>query len=161
MRYREYNKYSVHIKPVCETTFSDDSYYYAILISYDNIPEILLHITSRNKLSEAAVVINNIIEKDMDDKLTLPKLSQLNPFLADWIRECWASDSGMWFVDPDDSDLAKMTENDWNEIYDQIGAYFDGSIEIEDPYGPHDDYVVCCYGSCIEYVNWLENENTI
>lgn len=88
----------------------------------------------------------------------LPKLSDLNPFLARWIKDCWQSENDMWFVEHDDPEVAEMTKQDWQEISEQVEKYFGYDvIEFVEPdeWTPDFDYLVCCYGSCINFVNWL------
>ena len=64
----------------------------------------------------------------------------------------------MWFVEHDDPEVAEMTKQDWQEIGEQVEKYFGYDvIEFVEPdeWTPDFDYLVCCYGSCINFVNWL------
>lgn len=106
----------------------------------------------------AAKYADNIIHQDMDGNHFLPKLSDLNPHLADWIESCWQSENDMWFVEHDDTEVSEMTKQDWQEIGEQVEKHFGYDvIEFEEPdqWTPDSDYLVCCYGSCINFVNWL------
>ena len=110
-----------------------------------------------NDLSDVGKFLGEIIKKDIDGVDALPHINELNQYLANWIRSCWSSDNDMWYVDPDADELQSMTYADWKEIRQQVKDYFADTVEICDPdeTGLYDDYVVCCYGSCINNGNWI------
>lgn len=153
---KRYDEYGVDIGPAGKTSFGDGTWFYMASITWngDEIYEIRM---VANDLSDACKFLDEIIKKDMDGVDALPHINELNPHLANWIRSCWSSDNDMWYVDPDDDELQTMTDEDWKEIHRQVTAYFAGTVEICEPdeTGLYDDYVVCCYGSCINNVNWI------
>lgn len=59
--------------------------------------------------------------------------------------------------------LNKLVDNEvycnmTQEIGEQVEKHFGYDvIEFEEPdqWTPDSDYLVCCYGSCINFVNWL------
>lgn len=151
-----YDEYDICISPAGKTSFGDGTWFYTASITWndDEIYEIRM---VANDLSDAGKFLDEIIKKDMDGADALPHINELNPYLANWIRSCWSSDNDMWYVDPDANELQTMTGEDWKEIRQQVKAYFDGDVEIResDENGHYNDYVVCCYGSCINDVNWI------
>ena len=141
-----------------------DIYYHEIsnwFSGYNN-PEKIRHLFDlrmiASSMKECAEYSENIIQQYENGNVLLPKLSDLNPFLARWIKDCWHSDNDMWFVEHDDPDVEEMTKQDWQEIGEQVEKYFGYDvIEFVEPdeWTPDFDYLVCCYGSCINFVNWL------
>lgn len=111
-----------------------------------------------SSMKECAEYAENIIQQYENGNDFLPKLSDLNPFLERWIKDCWQSENDMWYVEHDDPEVAEMTKQDWQEIGEQVEKYFGYDvIEFVEPdeWTPDSDYLVCCYGSCINFVNWL------
>ena len=153
---KRYDEYDVAISSVGKTSFDDGTWFYTASITWndDEIYEIRM---IANDLSDAGKFLDEIIKKDMDGVDALPHINELNPYLANWIHSCWSSDNDMWYVDPDADELQSMTYADWKEIRQQVKDYFADTVEICDPdeAALYDDYVVCCYGSCINNVNWI------
>lgn len=168
---KNYSQYEVKITPLNETSFEDGTWHYGVDIYYHEIsnwfsgynnPEKIRHLFDlrmvASSMKECAEYAENIIQQYENGNDFLPKLSDLNPFLERWIKDCWQSDNDMWFVNRDDPDIEEMTKQDWQEIGEQVKKYF-GCDVIEfvepDEWTPDFDYLVCCYGSCINFVNWL------
>lgn len=153
---KHYDEYDVAISSVGKTSFDDGTWFYTASITWndDEIYEIRM---IANDLSDVGKFLDEIIKKDIDGVDALPHINELNQYLANWIRSCWSSDNDMWYVDPDADELQSMTYADWKEIRQQVKDYFADTVEICDPdeTGLYDDYVVCCYGSCINNVNWI------
>lgn len=153
---KRYDEYDVAISSVGKTSFDDGTLFYTASITWndDEIYEIRM---IANDLSDVGKFLDEIIKKDIDGVDALPHINELNQYLANWIRSCWSSDNDMWYVDPDADELQSMTYADWKEIRRQVKDYFTDTVEICDPdeTGLYDDYVVCCYGSCINNVNWI------
>lgn len=153
---KRYDEYDVAISLVGKTSFDDGTWFYTASITWndDEIYEIRM---IANDLSDVGKFLDEIIKKDIDGVDALPHIDELNQYLANWIRSCWSSDNDMLYVDPDADELQSMTYADWKEIRQQVKDYFADTVEICDPdeTGLYDDYVVCCYGSCINNVNWI------
>lgn len=153
---KHYDEYDVAISLVGKTSFDDGTWFYtaSITLNDDEIYEIRM---IANDLSDVGKFLDEIIKKDIDGVDALPHINELNRYLANWIRSCWSSDNDMWYVDPDADELQSMTYADWKEIRQQVKDYFADTVEICDPdeTGLYEDYVVCCYGSCINNVNWI------
>lgn len=168
---KNYDQYEVKITPLNETSFEDGTWFYGVDIYYHEIsnwfsgynnPEKIRHLFDLRMLAssmkECAEYAENIIQQYENGNDFLPKLSDLNPFLERWIKDCWQSDNDMWFVNRDDPDVEEMTKQDWQEISEQVEKYFGYDvIEFVEPgeWTPDFDYLVCCYGSCINFVNCL------
>lgn len=168
---KNYDQYEVKITPLNETSFEDGTWFYGVDIYYHEIsnwfsgynnPEKIRHLFDLRMLAssmkECAEYAENIIQQYENGNDFLPKLSDLNPFLAHWIKSCWRSENDMLFVEHDDPEVAEMTKQDWQEIDEQVRKYFGYDvIEFVEPdeWTPDSDYLVCCYGSCINFVNWL------
>lgn len=165
MKYRDFEDYRVEITPVMESSFEDDSWFFSVDIYYKEYgstkeTEICSLNLLADSMSEAMKEAESIIHRDMRGDALPPKLFELNPHLANWIRSCWQSDNDMWFVDQDDEELEYIDKDEWAEIEEQAEKYFDDSVEVLNPYNTMeiiDDYVVCCYGACINHVNWLND----
>ena len=168
---KKYSQYEIKITPMQETSFDDGTWFYFVDIYYHEAPlftyeyddpDKIKHLYAlrmiENGMDMAAKYADNIIRQDMNGNYFLPKLSDLNPHLANWIESCWQSENDMWFVEHDDPEVDEMTKQDWKEIGEQVEKYF-GCDVIEfvepDEWTPDFDYLVCCYGSCINFVNWL------
>ena len=153
---KHYDEYDVAISSVGKTSFDDGTWFYTASITWndDEIYEIRM---IANDLSDVGKLLDEIIKKDIDGVDAHPHINELNQYLANWIRSCWSSDNDMWYVDPDADELQSMTYADWKEIRQQVKDYFTDTVEICDPdeTGLYDDYVVCCYGICINNVNWI------
>lgn len=168
---KNYDQYEVKITPLNETSFEDGTWFYGVDIYYHEIsnwfsgynnPEKIRHLFDLRMLAssmkECADYAENIIQQYENDNDFLPKLSDLNHFLARWIKDCWQSENDMWFVEHDDPEVSEMTKQDWQEIGEQVEKYFGYDvIEFVEPdeWTPDFDYLVCCYGSCINFVNWI------
>lgn len=163
MKYRDFEDYRVEIVPVMESSFEDGSWFFSADICYVNphynkATKICAMNLLANSMSDAMMRIESIIHRDMYGAALPPKLSDLNPHLANWIRSCWQSQNDMWYVDLDDEELKEIDEAEWKIIEDQVADYFGTSVEICNPYDMEpNDYVVCCYGACVNYVNWLDD----
>lgn len=163
MKYRDFEDYRVEITPVMESSFEDNSWFFSVDIYYkDSRYNKETKICSLNilahSISDAMMRVDSVIHRDMHGAALPPKLSDLNPHLANWIRSCWQSANDMWYVDQGDEELKEINEYEWSIIEDQVADYFGGSVEVCNPYDMEpNDYVVCCYGACINYVNWLDD----
>lgn len=175
---KNYTQYEVKITPLNGTSFEDGTWFYGIDIYYHEIPNWFSGYNNPDKIKhlfdlrmvafnmkECAAYAENIIQQYENGNDFLPKLSDLNPFLERWIKDCWQSENDMWFVDQDDLDVEEMTPQDWDEVEEQAAKYFGSSvIEVISPKEIEEsgtdkkdiDYLVCCYGSCINFVNWIE-----
>ena len=151
-----YEEYDIYIVPAGKTSFGDGTWFYTASITWNHDEIYEIRMVAKD-LSDAGKYLDEIIKKDIDGVDALPHIGKLNSHLANWIRSCWRSDNDMWYVDPDANELQTMTDEDWKEIRQQVKAYFDGNVEIREPdeNGHYNDYVVCCYGSCINDVNWI------
>lgn len=165
MKYRDFEDYRVEITPVMESSFEDDSWFFSVDIYCNGYgltreTEICSLNLLANSMSDAMMRVESIIHRDMRGAALPPKLSELNYHLANWIRNCWQSQNDMWYVDLDDEELKEIDEDEWKIIEDQVDDYFGTSVEIFNPYTSSgiDDYVVCCYGASINYVNWLNDQ---
>ena len=165
MKYRDFEDYRVEITPVMESSFEDGSWFFSVGIYYKEYgrtkeTEICSLNLLADSMSEAMREAESIIYRDMRGDALPPKLFELNPHLANWIRSCWQSDNDMWFVDFDDEEVNEIDENEWAEIEEQVEDYFEDSVEVFNPYNTEqfpDEYFVCCYGACINHVNWLND----
>lgn len=165
MKYRDFEDYRVEIVPIMESSFDDDSWFFSVSIyykdpCYNKETEICSLNLLANSMAGAMAHAESVINRDMYGEALPPKLSELNPHLANWIRKCWQSQNDMWFVDFDDEEVNEIDENEWAEIEEQSEDYFEDSVEVFNPYNTAqfpDEYFVCCYGACINYVNWLND----
>ncbi len=165
MKYRDFEDYRVEITPVMESSFEDGSWFFSVDIYYKEYgrtkeTEICSLNLLADSMSEAMKEAESIIYRDMRGDALPPKLFELNPHLANWIRSCWQSDNDMWFVDFDDEEVNEIDENEWAEIEEQVEDCFEDSVEVFNPYNTEqfpDEYFVCCYGACINHVNWLND----
>ena len=134
---KNYDQYEVKITPLNETSFEDGTWFYGVDIYYHEIsnwfsgynnPEKIRHLFDLRMLAssmkECAEYAENIIQQYENGNDFLPKLSDLNPFLAHWIKSCWRSENDMLFVEHDDPEVAEMTKQDWQEIDEQVRKYF-------------------------------------
>lgn len=168
---KNYDQYEVKITPFMQTSFEDDTWFYVVDIYYHEIRQSFVGYNDPNKIEhlfklrmiassmkECAEYAENIIQQYENGNNFLPRLSDLNFYLACWLENCWQSENDMWFVEQDDSDIPNMTTQDWDEIEEQVNKWFKPSvIEVIRPEEVNEmtDYLVCCYGSCINFVNWL------
>ena len=165
MKYRDFEDYRVEIVPIMESSFEDDSWFFSVGIyyrdpCYNKETEIFSLNLLANSMADAMTHAESVINRDMYGEASPPKLSELNPHLANWIRKCWQSQNDMWFVDFDDEEVNEIDENEWAEIEEQAEDYFADSVEVINPYNTAqfpDEYFVCCYGACVNYVNWLND----